>query len=172
MKRLFISITFILCTTFSFGQQQLFVWSTVSGSNARVISISSVKAEVMKLYDRHNWMRFESDLDGETIMDRKERRNVIVGLYNYSLDDPRADKVLQQQRRQIITWYDNYRNFVYMRDIGGGMLIISFIMGDTVMEVTFGNVDYGGWYSTRYGDNRKTFEGDINWLLRDFPQTR
>ena len=125
MKRFFISIIFIFCATFSFGQQKIFVWSTVSGSNARVISMSSVKAEVMRLYDRHSWMRFETGLDGEIFMNRKERRDIIVDLYNWSLNDPRADKVHQQHRRQIITWYDNYRNFVYMRDIGDGMLIIS-----------------------------------------------
>jgi len=172
MKRFFISIMFIFCATFSFGQQKIFVWSTVSGSNARVISMNSVKAEVMRLYDRHSWMRFETDLDGEIFMNRKERRDIIVDLYNWSLKDLRADIVLQQHRRQIITWYDNYKNFVYMRDLGSGMLVVSFVMGDTVMEVTFGNVEYRGWYSTRYGDNRKLFEEDIDWLLKDFPQTR
>jgi hypothetical protein len=59
-----------------------------------------------------------------------------------------------------------------MRDIGDGMLIASFVMGDTVMEVTFGNVQYRGWYSTRYGDNRGVFEENINLLLSDFQQTR
>jgi len=165
-QRFFLVIfLFVFCATYSFGQQQIFVWSTVSGSNARVIPMSSVKAEVMRLYDLHSWMRFEADIYGEYFMDRTEHRNVIVGLYNFSLDDPRADRVQQQHRRQIITWYDTHRNFVYMRDIGGGMLIVSFVTSDTVMEVTFGNISYQGWYSTRAGDNRRIFEGNIDWLL-------
>jgi hypothetical protein len=163
MKKLIICVLFAFCATISFGQQQTFVWSTVSGSGARVIPMSSVKAEVMRLYDRYSWMRFERDLNEEIFIDRRERRDVIVGLYNWSLDDPRADRIEQQHRRQIITWYDNYRNFVYMRDIGS-MLIVSFVMGDRVMEVTFGNQQFRGWYPTR--GNRDFFVERVDWLLR------
>jgi len=164
MKKLLICVLFILCSSFLFGQQQTFVWSTVNGSGARVIPMSSVKTEVMRLYDRHSWMRFERDLEEEIYMERRERRDVIVDLLNMSLNDPRADRIQQQHRRQIITWYDNHRNFVYMRDIGSGMLIVSFVMGDWVMEVTFGNQQFRGWYPTR--GNRDWFVEQVDWLLR------
>ena len=165
MKKSFLCISLlIICATNSFAQQQRFVWSTVSGSGVNVIPLSSVKAEVMRLYDRYGWMRFERDLAGDTFMERTERRNVIVDLYNMSLNDPRADRIQQQHRRQIINWYDNHRHFVYMRDIGS-MVIISFVTKDTVMEVTFGHNEFRGWFPTRYGDNRKIFEEDIDWLL-------
>ena len=154
---------FLVCTTYSFGQQQRFVWSTVSGSGVNVIPMSSVKAEVMRLYDRHSWMRFERDLSGDEFMERTERRNVIVDLYNMSRNDPRADRILQQHRRQIISWYDNHRHFVYMRDIGSGMVIVSFVTRDTVFEVTFGHNEFRGWFPTR--NNRQLFEETIDWLL-------
>jgi hypothetical protein len=170
MKKIVFSFLLVFCATFSFSQQQTFVWSTVSGTNARIISMSSVKAEVMRLYDRHRWINFERSLNDDFVLDRMENRNTIVNLYNRSLNDPRADKIQQQHERQIITWYDTHRNFVYMRNIGSGMSIVSFVIGDNVMEVTFCNDEYQGWYPTH--NNRNNFERDIDWMLRGFPQTR
>ena len=163
-KFFWVIFLFLACTTYSFGQEKRFVWSTVSGSGARVIQMSSVRAEVMNLYNRFNWMRFEEDINGYFFMDRTESRNVIVDLYNWSLEDPRADRILQQHNRQIITWYDTHRKFVYMRDIGD-MCIVSFVTSDTVLEVTFGNAQFRGWYSTRDSDNRLLFEEWVDWLL-------
>ena len=71
-----IFLLFLFCTTYTFGQQQRFVWSTVSGSNARVISINAVKSEVMRLYDRHSWMRFERDIDKGVISYGRDRRHL------------------------------------------------------------------------------------------------
>ena len=154
---------FLLCTAFSFGQQR-FVWSTVSGSNVRVIPLSSVRSEVMRLYNRYEWMRFERGLDEGIFMDRDERINVIEDLYYWSLDNPNADRIQQQHRRQIMTWYDTHRSFVYLRDIGN-MYVVSFVARDTVMEVTFGQTQFRGWFPTQNARNRQYFEEYIDLLL-------
>jgi len=52
-----------------------------------------------------------------------------------------------------------------MRDIGHEMVIISFITSNTDYEVTFGNVQYQGWFPNRNENNKKIFKQDIDSLL-------
>ena len=166
-KVLLTGFLFFFCAVYSFGEVRRFIWSTVSGSGGRTIPMSSVKTEVMRFYNQFTWHRFSD------VINRAEHRDATNYLLNRSLADPRADRILQQYRRQRLIWLDNHRNFVYARDTGRFMTV-SFVIGDMVMEVTFSNMQpiVRGWYPTRDTLNRRLFEEDIDWLLTGFPQAR
>ena len=178
-KKWFFGLILCIFSIFpSFGQE--IIWTTISGSGIRTIQMNSVRQEVMRMYDQYNWFFFERGEDGDFFMPRSERKEVINDLLNYSSRDPRADRNLQQYRRQVISWMDNNRNFVFhsrMNEMvavtrGGRTSFVEeyayrivFVIGDTVMEVTFTNTEPRNGFETKYGNNRNIFLDNMNWLL-------
>jgi len=177
-KKLLLGIFCVFLIVPAFGQE--FVWTTITGSNVRTIQMSSVRQEVMRMYDSHTYFFFEEDENGNSLMSRTERKEVITGLLNFSLRDTRADTAMQQYRRQYISWLNNNRNFVFHSRIkqmvavkrGGRTSFVEeyanrvvFVIGDSIMEVSFTNTEPINGYETRHGNNRKIFLDNVNWLL-------
>jgi len=172
-----ISIGFLafFCAAYSFGTD--FIWATVPGSGARTIPMSSVRNEVMRIYNQFAWHNMNTVIANRTIF-----REGMLYRARGNLEDRRYAE-------QVLFWLNNHTNFVYVQGfrslwpalVDGRFTQIPvthrkvvFVIGDEIGLWFFLDDSrvIGTYYPTQNTHNRRLFEGDIDWLLAGFPQTR
>jgi len=176
-KLLALTVVFLMGTQAIFAQ---FVWSTAYGSGARIIPMSSVRQEVMIIYDQFEWGIFcwKSEVH---FRDRSEFWNEKASAMNRT-----TDITEQRQHEQVLFWLNNYAIFVFatrgtasgFEDGGfvwGDIMFITFVIDNTVVSMIFSDVtpiarDVS--WPTRNVHTRRLLEDDLDWLLAGFPLTQ
>jgi len=186
-KRVFlVALLAFLCTMHSFGQE--LIWSTFNVPGTRTIPIGSVKSEVMRIFDQHDWHSFDARADVGYAFRRDQFRSVQTLLQSLPVQNNPTARIQAQERRHIIAAMDSHQNFalafrgVILSNVtrGGAQSTdlmpatrITIVAGNTVMVVSFTNTEpaMGAGYATNQ-HNRRQLQEDINYLLAGFPQTQ
>ena len=171
-----------LSAAYSFGQG--FVWATASGSGGRTIPMASVRLETMRVFNQFDRFHFHWDTPMEQnqelsiYRDRATYRNFLAESLSRTTIPART-----HYYRQIISWLDNYTNFVFAYSsqvpggFSGGRIIwyrainINFVMGNEITSIFFIDANRGHNYPTQNAYNRRIFEEIIDIILANFPQT-
>ena len=145
-----------------FGQDM--IWTTMSGSSYRHVSLNSVKSQIMSVSNQFNFFWYD---ESTPFFSRAEYRKDIADL-NIRLQDNRnrtqAINQIINQNNQILSWLDNNHNFVYalrteIRSFNIDSYQINIVNGNRVYIINFQSNNPGG--------NAFSTQRNVDWLNRN-----
>jgi len=145
------------CLNSLFGQN---IWTTVRNNEIRVISLSSVKSEVLNIWDSFSWCYFDWEKES-TYITRERYHQRILFLY-----DGNISSASRAEGNQIINWLNNNQRFVYATTVVGLGTQVTFVLDDDVIIITFSNMNPRNLaFTTRNRESRRWLEELIDDIL-------
>jgi len=163
---------FILFLSFgivpSFGQNH-FLWTTGTnqqGSNIRSITFSAARTEILRLFDQWNYTYFTWDEEIHYSSRSVYKERMLRG-YDRSQKANDQDQLIYYS--WVKHWLDNDRNFVFARISGSGRfrgVLVSIIVGDEVISMSFDDSNWTGNGFTTNANNRRILEGILSDYIK------
>ena len=159
-KILLLVFFFVFNISATFAQN---IWTTVRNNEVRTISMNSVKSEVMNICNQYDWIYFDWGSENNYISRTRYQSTREAALMLFGSNWGPAARM---ESDQVIRWLNNNQKFVFATSSIGLGTLVTFVLGNEVIIVTFANMNpMGLGFSTRNRDNRRWLEELMDDIL-------